>query len=169
MLSGACYAVTSRLYISNTDTLNLFCLLSLLNEAGIIFWGYSSDSKKVFLLQKKVVRLMMGVKSHNSYTGLFKRIEILTLPCEYIFSLINFITSKEEHFQTNADIHSVNTRHKNYLHKPPANLSCFQKSTYYAGIKIFNNLPSALKILMHEKARFKIALKLYLNTHILLC
>jgi hypothetical protein len=32
----------------------------------------------------------------------------------------------EEHFQTNADVHSVNIRHKHYLHKPTANLSCFQ-------------------------------------------
>jgi hypothetical protein len=52
-----------------------------------------------------------------------------------------------------------------YLHKPAANLSCFQKSTYCAGVKIFSNLPSYLKRLMNEKAQFKIALKWYLNTH----
>jgi hypothetical protein len=85
---------------------------------------------------------MMGVK--------FSQIEILTLPCEYIFSLINFITNNEEHFQTNADVHSVNTRHKHNLHKPAANLSCFQKSTYYAGINIFNKMTSNLKCLMNE-------------------
>jgi hypothetical protein len=32
------------------------------------------------------------------------------------------------------------------------NLTCFQKSTYYSGTKIFNNLPSSLKSLMNEKA-----------------
>jgi hypothetical protein len=101
---------------------------------------------------------MMDVKSHKSYIDLFKRIEILILPCEYIFSLINFITNNEKHFQNNADVR-VNTRHKHYLHKPPANLSCFQKSTCNVGIKIFNNLPPDLKSLMNEKAWFKIALK----------
>jgi hypothetical protein len=45
------------------------------------------------------------------------------------------------------------------------NLSCFQERAYYAGIKIFSNLPSDLKSCMNEKARFKIALKRYLNTH----
>jgi hypothetical protein len=40
-----------------------------------------------------------------------------------------------------------------------------QKSTYYSGIKIFNNLPSSLKSLMNEKGEFKVALKRYLNTH----
>jgi hypothetical protein len=54
-----------------------------------------------------------------------------------------------------------NTRHKHSLHKPVTNLSCFQKGIYYAGIKIFNNLLSVLKCLMNEKARFKVALKLY--------
>jgi hypothetical protein len=75
-----------------------------------------------------------------------------TLPCEYIFSLINFITHNKEHFQTNAEVQSVNTTHKHYLLKPTPNFSCFQTNAYYAGIKRFNDLPSDLKHLMNEKA-----------------
>jgi hypothetical protein len=132
---------------------------------GIIFW-----CKKVFTLQKKIVRIMMGVKSRISCRELFKRLQILTFPCEYIHSLINFITTKEELFQTNADVHSINTRHKHCLHKPLVNLSCFQKGAYYAGVRIFNGLPSDLKGLMKEKAQFKIALKtIFKYTLILLC
>jgi hypothetical protein len=97
--------------------------------------------------------------------GLFKRLQILPLSCEYIFSLLNFIINNQEHFQTNSAVHSVNTRNKQHLLRPVANLTCFQKSTYYSGIKIFNNLPSSLKSLVNEKARFKVALKRYLNTH----
>jgi hypothetical protein len=51
------------------------------------------------------------------------------------------------------------------INQPTANLSCFHKSTYQAGIKISNNLPFDLKILVKENARFKLALKPYLNTH----
>jgi hypothetical protein len=57
---------------------------------------------------------------------------------------------------------------RTYLHhgsRPVANLTCSQKITYYSGIKIFNNLPSSLKSLMNDKAKFKVALKQYLNTH----
>jgi hypothetical protein len=75
------------------------------------------------------------------------------------------IYSNQERFGANADVHSVDTRNKHNLHRPTANLSCFQKNAYYAGIKIFNNLPSDLKSLMNDKAQFKIALKRYLNTH----
>jgi hypothetical protein len=44
---------------------------------------------------------------------------------------MNFIVNNQEHFQTNSAMHSVNTRNKNQLHRPIANLSCFQKSAYY--------------------------------------
>jgi hypothetical protein len=66
---------------------------------------------------------------------------------------------------TNSAIHCVNTRNKHYLHRPIANLTCFQKNVYYSGIKVFNNLPASLKSLMNEKTTFKIVLKQYLNTH----
>jgi len=40
-----------------------------------------------------------------------------------------------------------------------------KKSTFYTGIKIFNSLPRNLTILKNEKAKFKAALRKYLNTH----
>jgi hypothetical protein len=153
--------------ISATPTLKsiYFAYFYTLIKYGIIFWSNLSDSKKVLTLQKKFVRIMMGVKPRNSCRDLFKRLEILTLPCEYIFSLLNFITNNEEHFQNIANVYSVNTKYRHYLHKQTANLSCFQKSAYYAGIKIFSNLPCELRSRMNEKALFKTALKQYLHTH----
>jgi hypothetical protein len=116
-LSGACYAVRSTCHIINTETqISLFCPFSLYNKYGIIFWGNSSNSKKIFTLQKKIVRLMAGFKPRNSCRSLFKRLEMLTLPYEYIFTLLLFIVNNQEHFQTsNSAVHSVNTRNKNQL------------------------------------------------------
>jgi hypothetical protein len=141
-----------------------FAYFHSLMKNGIIFWGNSSDSKKVFTLQKKTLRIMVGIKPRNSCRDLFKKLQILPLPCEYIFSWLNFIISNQGHFQTNSVVHSVNTRNKHRLQRPIANLTGFQKSTYYSGINIFNNLPSSLKSLMNENATFKEALKRYLNT-----
>jgi hypothetical protein len=70
-------------------------------KLGIIFWGNSSDSKKVFTLQKKIVRIMVEVKPQHSCRVIPKRLQILPLPCEYIFSLLNFIINNQEHFQAN--------------------------------------------------------------------
>jgi hypothetical protein len=43
--------------------------------------------------------------------------------------------------------------------------SCFQKSTFYAGIRIFKRLPLSLISLKNEKTKFKVALRKCLNTH----
>jgi IS1 family transposase len=166
-LSGACYAIRSMSHVSNTVTLKViyFAYFHSIMNCGIIFWGNSSSSKTVFTLQKNVIRIIAGVKPRNSCRNLFKRLEILHLPCEYIFSLMNFIVKNQELFQTNSAVHSVNTRNKHQLHRPTANLSCFQKSAFYTGIKIFNSLPSSLTSLVNKKSQFKVALKIYLNTH----
>jgi hypothetical protein len=68
---------------------------------------------------------------------------------------MDLITNDEEHFQTNADVHCANTKHKLYLHKQIANLSCFQRSAYYVGIKVFNNMLSDFKSLMMKKHYLK--------------
>jgi hypothetical protein len=132
---------------------------------GIIFWGNSSNSKKVFTSQKKTVRITVGTKPQIPCTDNIIIIQIIPLPCEYIFSLLNFVINNLEHSQTNPAIHCVNTRNKHHLRRPPANLTCLQKSTYYSGIKVFNKLPASLKSLKNEKATFKIVPKQCLNTH----
>jgi hypothetical protein len=38
------------------------------------------------------------------------------------------LVNNQECFQTNSAIHSVNTRDRDHLRRPTANLSCFQKS-----------------------------------------
>jgi hypothetical protein len=101
----------------------------------------------------------------SSCRNLFMSLEILPLPCEHIFILMNFVVNNQDHFQTNSAIHSVNTMNRGHLHRPTASLSLFKKSAYHAGIKIFNSLPSNLRSLMKYQTQFKVALKGSLNTH----
>jgi hypothetical protein len=58
----------------------------------------------IFTLQKKTVRIISGVKSRNSRRNLFMRLEILPLPCEYIFILKDFVVNNQEFFQANSAI-----------------------------------------------------------------
>jgi len=79
---------------------------------------------------------------------------------------MNFIINSLENFQTNLSAHNIiNTRNKYHVPRPNANLSCFQKSTLDAGIKIFNSLPQGVTIFKNEKEKFKAALRKYLNAH----
>ena len=47
-------------------------------EYGIIFWGNPTNNKKVFLQQKRIVRIMIGLTSGTSCKPLFQRLELLT-------------------------------------------------------------------------------------------
>jgi hypothetical protein len=78
---------------------------------------------------------------------------------------MNFFVSNQENFQPNSSVHSINTRNKHHLHRLIASLSCFQKSAFYSGIRIFNSLPHSITDLKNEKTQFKVALKKYLNAH----
>jgi hypothetical protein len=49
-------------------------------------------------------------------------------------------------FQMNSEIHSINTRYNSDFHQPLANLTTYKNGTYYTGIKIFNYLPTHIKI-----------------------
>jgi len=46
---------------------------------------------------------------------------------------------------TNNENHNLDTRQRNNLYLPQANLTIYQKGAYYSGITIFNNLPLEIK------------------------
>ena len=54
---------------------------------GIIFWGNSFNSGNIFTLQKKIVRIIAGAQPRTAWKSLFKQLEILPIPCQYIFSI----------------------------------------------------------------------------------
>ena len=108
---------------------------------------------------------MVGAHPRTSCRRLFKKLENLTVPSQYIYSLMSFFIGNQENFQTNSSVHSINTRNKHHLHRPVANLSCFQKGASYYGIRIFNSLPRSITNLKNEKTQFKVALKKFLNAN----
>jgi hypothetical protein len=96
---------------------------------GIIFWGIATNSYKVSKLQKSVIRIMSGAKPGASCRGLFRRLEILPVPCQYtrILSLMLFIIDNPNNFQTVSEVHGLHTRSQNQLFIANANLTSVQK------------------------------------------
>jgi hypothetical protein len=139
----------------------LFCIHSIISF-GIIFWGNQPHSEKIFKLQKRVLRFITHSRMTDSCRELFKRLEILFLYSQYIFSLSIFIVKNTHLFTTNNQIHSVHTRFKTNLHPLIANWTKFQKGVYYSGITIFYNLPHKIKDLANETLQFPNALKRFL-------
>jgi hypothetical protein len=127
--------------------------------------GEIQQTTRVFIFQKKIIKIMAGVKGRVSCRELFKKFDILALVTEFLLSLLSFIVGNMWKFQTNSDIHNTNTRHKHDLHHRSANLTSYQKHAYYAGIKLFSTLPDIIKSFHHDIQVFKPALKDCLLSH----
>jgi hypothetical protein len=56
----------------------------------------------------------------------------------------------------------VNTRHNTDFDFPTVRLTAFKEGAYFMGLKIFNHLPTNIKILSNRIELFKPALKKYL-------
>ena len=78
---------------------------------------------------------------------------------------MSFFIGNQDKFQTNSSVHSINTRNKLHLHRPIANVPCFQKVASYPGTRILNNLLQSITSFRNEKPQFKVALKnFYIHT-----
>jgi hypothetical protein len=108
---------------------------------GIIFCGNSAEAKKVLLLQKRTLRIMVGINHRNSCRPVFKELNILTLASQYILSLITFVKNNLELFTFNCTAHNKLTRNRGKLHVLQSHLSIRQKGVHYMSVKIFNSLP----------------------------
>jgi hypothetical protein len=97
--------------------------------------------------------------------NLFKKLEILLLTSQCMLSLLLFVVQNKNFFLTNNENHNIDTRQRNNLYLPQANLTIYQKGACYSGIKIFNNLSLEIKIVGDNQKRFIFALKKFLYTY----
>jgi len=88
----------------------------------------------------------MNATNRDSCHQLFKNLKIPPLKSQYIFFLLLFVAKNRDLYDSNSEIHNINTRFSSDLHIPTANLITFQKVPFYFGIKVFNHLPTSIKI-----------------------
>jgi len=90
---------------------------------SLLFWGNSPDSIKIFRLQKKIIRIMVGCRYRDSCKKLFINLEILPLPSHYILSLLMFMIRNRSEFLVNSEIHHINTRQHANFHQLSVNVA----------------------------------------------
>jgi len=166
-LCTACYILRNAKTYMSASSLKMiyYAFFHSAMSYGIMFWGNSSHSSMIFRLQKKAIRIMEGCGNRVSCRNLFKKLEILTLMSQYILSLLMFVVQNKKYFLTNNESHNIDTRQRNDLHLPQANLTIYQRGAQYLGIKIFNNLPLEIKIVADNQKKFKRELKKFLCNH----
>lgn len=128
---------------------------------GIVLWGNSVDSDRVFKAQKKCIRAICGAHFLDSCKPLFHKLKILPLPCLYIFEICTFVKRNYNLFETTTDRPNSRTRHKDRLRLPPIKLKLFKKNVYCMSIIIYNHLPNSfqdLPLTMFKKILFNLLL-----------
>ena len=139
-----------------------FSLVHSIISYGINFWSTSPHFEVIFKIQKRIIKVIMNSDSKDSCHELFKKLYILPLHSQYIFSILLFVVKNRDLFKTNFDAHNLNTRCNYDLHLPTAKLMIFHKGVCYSGIKIYNHLPLTLQQLPYDINKFKSALKRFL-------
>jgi hypothetical protein len=115
-------------------------------------WGHcnQNDFQSLFKIQKRAIRFTNYSKRNAHTEHLFRSSNILPLKQLYVFSIAIFMfkfhhkflpTVIDQMFQTNASLHSVNTRQRYLLHVPQLRSNSSMKSIRFRGVFIWNQLP----------------------------
>ena len=120
-----------------------------------IFINIIVSSCKVFKLQKWVISITFGAEPTASCQGLFRKLNILTVLCQYVLSLMLLIVGNPNNYQAGLEVHRLHTRSKNQHFIPNANLTSVQKGITFSGIKIYNSLPKNILSPKNNRKWFK--------------
>lgn len=148
-LSNVCYGIRRLRDLVDAGILRVMyygCCYPYL-KYGIIIWGGCGDLSRVFILQKKILRVMYRLKVKQSCRGLFRTNRILTVNALYIFEVIIFHFKNKHLFAINVSNHEYSTRGRSNYNYPKHRLSLTENNLFYTCMKYYNNLPEYLKLI----------------------
>ena len=124
---------------------------------GLVIWGSSAHTKKIFTLQKRAIRVLESVSATTHARPLFKKNSILTVYSAYIY--LSVMEVRDGTHMQQKDVHTYNTRGRELLVVPHSRLHT--TDGIHNGIRMHNMLPASIK----EKTgrRFQTELKKYLT------
>lgn len=146
-ISSTCYALYRLSKLATRQTVLTYYYAHFVSRIsyGIIFWGSAHNSERIFKLQKKAIRYILGASKYESCKKLFKDLQLLTLPCIYILEVLIYVKNNINLFVPNNYNHNYNTREGNNLMIPLHNLSKYEENPRYMGILLYNKLPHQFK------------------------
>jgi hypothetical protein len=109
-LNTACYAIRIVKPYVNLETLLMvyYAYFHSIMHYSIMFWGNLSYAINVFRVQKRALRIMMGISSRDSCRQLFITLGTVPLQSQYIYSLLCFMINNMDSYQFILDVHNRN-------------------------------------------------------------
>ena len=92
-LNVARFMIRNLTHTLNVDILRMvyFVYFQLILQYGIILGGNSTHAQQIFKLQNRVNRIMSGMAPRESCSNLYKKLNILPVPCQYMLPLMLFV------------------------------------------------------------------------------
>ena len=158
-LSSAAYAVRKIRQFTDVDTARLvyFSYFHSIMSYGILLWGRAADIESIFILQKRAIRAIYELRRRDSLRELFKEINIMTVPCQYIYENIMYVRKNRHLFSKRGDRHHYNTRNRDQLVQPGFRLAKVDSSFMGYCLKCYNKIPP--HILQLNETKFKSCIK----------
>nr|CAI5819984.1 unnamed protein product [Callosobruchus analis] len=131
---------------------------------NVMVWGSSKHSARVFLSQKRILRLIFNKRQWESCRPIFKQHKILTLTCIYILKCVCFVKLYPNDFCSLNRTKNYATRNTNLLLMQNHNTAFFEKSPHYNCVALYNKLPLDVRTI-DSYDRFKKKVKFLLSDY----
>ena len=142
-LSRSCYALHQLKRSCGLEVVKTFYFSNFYSQMrfGVIHWGMNSNSSRIFILQKRAIRIMFSIPRGESCRAIFKDHGLMTFYDVYILEILCFVYRFKERFDNSTE-HGYHTRHSHRLLPIRHRYSAYQRSLNYMGCKLFNALPN---------------------------
>ena len=122
---------------------------------GILAWGSSAIRHRMFAIQRRAVRVIAGTPYREDCRKDFRSLEIMTLPCIFIYSCLNHIVENSKRYKGHHDNHGYETRQRFNFQPPQLRLAKTQNYFENQSIKFYNVLPECMRKLNVDAFRSK--------------
>jgi len=141
-LNSSCFALKILSNSVNTAILRMvYCAtIQCRLTYGIVIWGSTSyeNFNRLFRIQKRAIRIIHNAAIDEPCQQLFKSLNVMTLPCLYIYELCKYFIKYKNFFTNMSDVsHEYNTRHT-FITYPAHSTAKFEKSTDYMARRVVN-------------------------------
>lgn len=144
----------------NTILTAYFSLFHSVLTYGILLWGHSASAKRVFALQRKVIRKIAKQSYRADTKPWFSKLNIMTLPAIYIYYCILHVKNNLQNYVSVNEIHLYNTRSTNNIYHPFYRINKTRFGVNYFSIKFYNVLPQHIRSLSSDD--FEVYIKTFL-------
>ncbi|KAJ2944918.1 hypothetical protein O0L34_g1813 [Tuta absoluta] len=162
-LSGACFALRriSRVVTPEVARKCYFAIVHSILQYGVELYGCAAEWNRVFVAQKRAIRLLAHIPQDCSARPYFRSLKILTFPSLFILSVATYVRKNLDLYKRHKDVHGRNTRNAGNLVPIKSRLVKAGKLTHVIGPRVYNKLPQDVTDAPSE-ASFKVRLKKWL-------